>query len=82
MGTIRALDADASPPADVFVVGAFVGVLEATPTADIVNQDGVEFCLPALNILINRFSASRPCSRRYLALVGIGLTISMPRCAA
>jgi hypothetical protein len=67
------LDADACPPADVFVIGALVGVLEATPTADVVNQDGVEFRLSALNIPdqpLQRIATFQ--SQAALAFVGIG----------
>jgi hypothetical protein len=52
------LRADAGAFAEVFVVGAFIGILKAAQTADIANQDGVEIGVPAFTSLMNCFSGS------------------------
>src|ERR1051325_2515325 len=37
--------------ANIFIIGAFIGILEPPPSADIVNKDVGERCLAVLNIL-------------------------------
>ena len=44
------LDGDARALADIFVVGALVGILEPAPAADIVDKDGRKICPAGLNI--------------------------------
>lgn len=36
--------------ANILIVGAFVGILKSTPSADIVDEDCVEVRLPAFNV--------------------------------
>ena len=44
------VDRDTHPPADIFVVRAFVGILESAPAADIVNEDVGELRATFLDI--------------------------------
>jgi hypothetical protein len=41
------LDGDVRPDAPEFVIRSLVGLLEASPAADVVNQNRTEFCLTA-----------------------------------
>ena len=77
------LHGNAGAPADVFVVGALVGVLEPAPAADVIDQDGLEIGVPALDILdqlLERVAARR--SKPALALIGIGPDDLDPAAAA
>ena len=47
---VAIMNRDPGPAADVFVIGAFVGVLESSPSADIVQENKLEIDLPVLNI--------------------------------
>ncbi|MNE64665.1 hypothetical protein D3C80_1600870 [compost metagenome] len=65
---------DAGLAAQVLVVGAFIGVLETPPAADVVDEDGLEVGPPGLDI------GQQPLERvpaldlqAALALVGVGL---------
>ncbi|MPM95935.1 hypothetical protein SDC9_143091 [bioreactor metagenome] len=42
---------DASTPADILVVSAFVSVLKTPPTTDVVDQDDLKICLAGLDVL-------------------------------
>jgi len=67
------LDRNAGPLADVFVVGAFVGVLEAAPAADVVYEDRRELGSCVLYIRdqsLERVAAVEP--QAALAFVGVG----------
>ncbi len=64
---------DAGALADVFVIGAFVGVLEPTPAADVVDQDDLEIGAAPLDVgdePRQRIAALEP--QPALALIGIG----------
>ena len=78
------VDVDAGPLADVLVVGALVGVLEAAPAADVVDEDGVEVGLRRSGRPRSAAcSASRPSMRRPLLPASAYVrTISIPRCSA
>ena len=54
------LNADAGALADVFVVGALIGVLKPAPAADVVDQDGREIGVPFWTSSISCLRASRP----------------------
>ena len=43
-------DLDAGAPADVFVVGAFVGILESAPAADVVGEDYLKIGAATLDV--------------------------------
>jgi hypothetical protein len=59
-------DLDAGAAADVLVVGALVGILEAAPAADVVDQDDLKIGRPVSTSLISCCSAWRPSMRRPL----------------
>ena len=44
------LDGDAGTPADIFVIGALVGVLKAPPTADVIDEHQGEIGAPGLHV--------------------------------
>jgi hypothetical protein len=44
------MNRDASPAADVFVIGALIRILKPSPTADIIDKDTREVRHPILNI--------------------------------
>jgi hypothetical protein len=54
------LHGDAGAPADILVVGALVGVLEAAPPADVVDEDRAEVGLTRLDIPNEGFEAVAP----------------------
>src|SRR5882762_5600360 len=46
----RVPNLDPGPPADVFVIGALVGILEAAPPTDVINENSHEASTAAFNI--------------------------------
>lgn len=71
LGTVGHLDAGA--PADVFVIGALVSVLESSPAADVINQNylGIRFSrLDILEQLLQGLASIE--SQTALASIGIG----------
>jgi len=44
------MNRDSSPAAEVFIIGALIGILNSAPPADVVQKDGGENDLPALDI--------------------------------
>ena len=42
---------DTGLAADVFVIGAFIGVLKSSPSAHVINKDVGKICLAVLNVL-------------------------------
>src|SRR6202030_4105331 len=66
-------DVDAGAPADVFVVGALVSILEPTPAADVVDEYGFETRRFALDIgqqLLQRIAPVD--AQSAFAVVGVG----------
>src|SRR6202035_667361 len=66
-------DLDPRAPADIFVIGALVGVLEAAPAADVVDENGFEPRGAALDIdqqLLQRIASVE--AQPALAVVGVG----------
>ena len=71
LGTVSDLDSGAS--ADVFVVGALVGILKPAPAADVVDQDDLEIGFAQLHVLdqlLQRLPAVD--AESALAFVGVG----------
>ena len=67
------VDGDAGALADVLVIGALVGILEAAPAADVVDEDGREVGPAGLNVIDQALERSRPVERQTaLARVGVG----------
>ncbi len=59
--------------ADVFVVGALVGVLEPAPAADVVDQDDLEVGVACLDVVDQLLQRAPPIdAQAALAVVGIG----------
>jgi NADPH:quinone reductase-like Zn-dependent oxidoreductase len=67
------LDTDAGALADVLVVGALVRVLESAPAADVVDQDGGEVGIAALDVIDQRLERIATVQAEpALALIGVG----------
>ena len=60
------------PFADILVIRAFVGILKASPTADVINKDDAIIGLPAFDIFKQFPQASSP-GEAQTALAGIGI---------
>jgi hypothetical protein len=68
------LNGDAGALTDVFVVGTFIGILKASPAADVINQYGIEISGAGLDIadeLFQRISSPLPTSIEASLVYGI-----------
>lgn len=66
-------DLDARATADVFVIGALIGVLESAPAADVIDQNDLEVRAACLDVLDQLLQRPPPIdAQAALALVGIG----------
>jgi hypothetical protein len=64
---------DVSPAADVLVVGALVRILEATPAADVVDQDGFEVGCAGFDVVDQLFEGVAALDpQAALARIGVG----------
>jgi len=44
------MNRDSGPPTQVFIIGAFIGILKSPPPADVMQEDGGEIDLPAFDV--------------------------------
>jgi hypothetical protein len=51
---------DSGSLADEFIVGAFVGILKASPTADVIDEDAIIICEPGFDVGDHRFEPVAP----------------------